>query len=134
LHDNSSDSKGLMSMASALRFYVETSLTLRRANGKKIRNKNWRNSLVIHTSAIKRHRQSLKKRAQNIETKSKLRTLIKRARQAIEAKNQDSAATQMRLVNKALGTAVSKGIIKSNTASRWLSRLSRSASQLSKAG
>lgn len=90
--------------------------------------------MVIHTSAIKRHRQSLKKRARNIETKSKLRTLIKRAHQAIEAKNQESAASQIRAVNKALGSAVSKGIIKSNTASRWLSRLSSSASRLSKAG
>jgi small subunit ribosomal protein S20 len=87
--------------------------------------------LVIHTSAIKRHRQSLKKRARNIETKSKLRTLIKRARQAIEAKNQETAANQIRTVDKELSKAVSKGIIKSNTASRWLSRLSRSAARIS---
>jgi small subunit ribosomal protein S20 len=90
--------------------------------------------LITHTSAIKRHRQSLKKRARNIETKSKLRTLIKRARQAIDAKNQESAASQIRVVDKELGKAVSKGIIKSNTASRWLSRLARSASQISTAG
>ncbi|TMA57988.1 MAG: 30S ribosomal protein S20 [Deltaproteobacteria bacterium] len=61
--------------------------------------------MAIHPSAIKRHRQSLNKRARNIETKS----------------------TQLRAVNRALGKAVSKGIIKGNTASRWLSRLSRSA-------
>lgn len=90
--------------------------------------------LVTHPSAIKRHRQSLKKRARNVETKSKLRTLIKRARQAIATKNQESAASQIRAVNKALGKAVSKGIIKSNTASRWLSRLSRSAARSSTAG
>lgn len=89
---------------------------------------------MIHPSAIKRHRQSLKKRARNIETKSKLRSLIKRARQAIETKNQETAKTQLQAVNKALGKAVSKGVIKSNTASRWLSRLSRSASRLSVAG
>ena len=83
--------------------------------------------MAIHPSAIKRHRQSLKKRARNIETKSKLRTLIKKARQAIEANNRDDSQTQIRAVNKALGKAVSKGIIKRNTASRWLSRLSRSA-------
>jgi len=89
--------------------------------------------LVIHTSAVKRHRQSLKKRSRNIEAKSKLRTLIKRAHQAIADKNPETAASQIRAVNKALGTAVSKGIIKSNTASRWLSRISRSASRLAKA-
>lgn len=89
--------------------------------------------MITHYSAIKRHQQSLKKRARNIETKSKLRTLIKRARQAIEAKNQENAASQVRAVNKELGKAVSKGIIKSNTASRWLSRLARSASHLTAA-
>jgi len=90
--------------------------------------------LIKHPSAEKRHRQSLKKRARNIETKSKLRTLIKRARQAIETKNQDSALSQIRAVDRALGKAVRKGIIKGNTASRWLSRLSRSASRVSAAG
>lgn len=83
--------------------------------------------MAIHPSAIKRHQQSLKKKARNIETKSKLRTLIKKARQAIEANNRDDTQKQIRVVNQALGKAVSKGIIKKNTASRWLSRLSRSA-------
>ena len=90
--------------------------------------------MITHYSAIKRHQQSLKKRARNIETKSKLRTLIKRARQAIEAKNQENAASQIRLVNRELGKAVSKGIIKNNTASRWLSRLARAASHITTAG
>jgi small subunit ribosomal protein S20 len=87
--------------------------------------------LITHQSAIKRHRQSLKRRARNTETKSKLRTLIKRARQAIESKNQENATSQIQVVNKELGKAVRKGIIKKNTASRWLSRLSRSASRAS---
>jgi small subunit ribosomal protein S20 len=86
--------------------------------------------LITHQSAIKRHRQSLKRRARNTETKSKLRTLIKRARQAIDSRNQESAKSQIQAVNKALGKAVTKGIIKSNTASRWLSRLSRSADRI----
>jgi ribosomal protein S20 len=55
--------------------------------------------------------------------------LIKKARQAIDSKNRDSASLQIRAVDKALGKAVRKGIIKSNTASRWLSRLSRSAAR-----
>jgi small subunit ribosomal protein S20 len=86
--------------------------------------------LAVHPSVIKRHRQSLKRRARNLETKSKIRTLIKRTRQAIEAQNRETAAVQLREVNKALGKAVSRGIIKSNTASRWLSRLCRSASRI----
>ena len=42
-----------------------------------------------------------------------------------------SFADQIQAVNQALGKAVSRGIIKKNTASRWLSRLSRSASRIS---
>jgi small subunit ribosomal protein S20 len=83
--------------------------------------------LAVHPSVIKRHQQSLKRQARNIESKSRLRTLIKKARQAIESQNSDAVAAQIRAVNRALGKAVSKGIIKRNTASRWLSRLSRAA-------
>jgi len=90
--------------------------------------------LAVHPSVIKRHRQSLKRRARNVEIKSKLRTLLKKARQAVEAKDSGIAQTQIREVNKALSKAVSKGIIKYNTASRWLSRLSRGAAKTGAAG
>lgn len=86
--------------------------------------------MAVHPSVIKRHQQSLKRRARNIDMKSKLRTLIKKARQAIESKNVEAVSIQLRAVNKALGKAVSKGIIKKNTASRWLSRLSRAETHI----
>lgn len=83
--------------------------------------------MADHPSVEKRYRQSVKRRTRNIEIKSRLRTLMKKARQAIEANNQEVTNSQIQGVNKALGKAVSKGIVKKNTASRWLSRLSRSA-------
>jgi small subunit ribosomal protein S20 len=82
-----------------------------------------------HPSVVKRHQQSLKRRQRNVETKSRLRTLIKKARQQIESKNPESTSAQLRAVNKALDKAVSRGVIKRNTASRWMSRLSSSASR-----
>ena len=94
---------------------------------KRSRNFFWRQSLADHPSVEKRYRQSVKRRTRNIEIKSRLRTLMKKARQAIESNNQDVASSQIQGVNKALGKAVSKGIVKKNTASRWLSRLARSA-------
>jgi small subunit ribosomal protein S20 len=57
--------------------------------------------------------------------------LIKKARHAIASKDGENTSLQIRAVNKALGKAVSKGIIKNNTASRWLSRLSRSVARMS---
>jgi small subunit ribosomal protein S20 len=84
--------------------------------------------LARHPSVIKRHRQSLKRHKRNMETKSKLRTLIKKARQLVASENQETASAQLRVVNKALDKAVSRGIIKRNTASRWISRLASAAS------
>jgi len=86
--------------------------------------------LAVHPSVIKRHRQSLKRRLRNQEIKSRLRTLIKKARRAIELKDREGVPVQLREVNRALGKAVSQGILRPNTSSRWLSRLSRSAHRL----
>jgi len=55
--------------------------------------------------------------------------LIKKARQAVSSQTSDSEAADLRAVDKALGKAVSKGIINRNTASRWLSRLARAAAR-----
>jgi small subunit ribosomal protein S20 len=73
----------------------------------------------------------LKRKARNQETRSKVRTLIKKARQAASDQTGDSAAVNIKAVDKALGKAVSKGIINRNTASRWLSRLARAAARTS---
>ena len=89
--------------------------------------------MAIHPSAIKRHRQSLKRHAKNKDVKSRIRTLIKKARQAVASKDNDQISVRLREVSRELGKAVSKGILKHNTASRWLSRLARSATRPSAA-
>lgn len=67
-------------------------------------------------------RKSDKKATYNLKIKQDLKTLIKKTRQAIEAK--DSKATEMlKQVQKSIDKAVQKGIIKKNTGSRKLSRL-----------
>lgn len=86
--------------------------------------------MAVHPSVIKRHRQSLKRRAENQEITSRIRSLIKKTRQAIEVRDREKASAQLREVNRALRKAVTKGVIKANTASRWLSRLARSAGRL----
>ncbi len=81
--------------------------------------------MAVHKSVIKRHRQSLNRRARNQETKSRIKTLIKKVRQSIEKKDHSLAMTQLRDVNRAYDKAVSKGVVKHNTASRRVSRLAR---------
>ncbi|MDP6558936.1 MAG: 30S ribosomal protein S20 [Candidatus Binatia bacterium] len=87
--------------------------------------------MAVHKSAIKRHRESLKRKVRNHDTKSRVRTLVKKVREAVASKDRDTALIQLREVNRALKKAVSKGIIQRNTASRRLSRLSRSVGLLS---
>ena len=74
-------------------------------------------------SAEKRNRQMLKRRARNRAAMSTLRTAIKRARTAVDGKAADAAA----LVKDAISTidkAVSRGVLKKQTAARYTSRLS----------
>ncbi|MFQ5849386.1 MAG: 30S ribosomal protein S20 [Candidatus Binatia bacterium] len=86
--------------------------------------------MAVHKSVIKRHRQSLKRRARNQQIKSRIKSLIKKARSAIESQDRDTALAQLREVNRALDKAGSKGVLKRNTASRRLSRLARSVARL----
>ncbi|MFQ5917887.1 MAG: 30S ribosomal protein S20 [Candidatus Binatia bacterium] len=87
--------------------------------------------MAKHPSVIKRHHQSLKRRARNQQVKSKVKTLIKKVRSAVESKDRDNALAQLREVNRALDKAVGKGVLKHNTASRRLSRLTRAVHKLS---
>ncbi|MBI4524746.1 MAG: 30S ribosomal protein S20 [Deltaproteobacteria bacterium] len=86
--------------------------------------------MAVHSSVIKRHRQSLKRRVRNQEIRSRIKTLIKKARRSIEMKDREAASAQLREVNQALSKAVKGGVLKANSASRWLSRLATSVSRL----
>ncbi len=73
-------------------------------------------------SAQKKNRQMIKHRTRNRSVMSGLRTAVKKARTAIDAKQADSAA----LIKDAISiidNAVTKGVLKRETASRYVSRL-----------
>lgn len=73
-------------------------------------------------SAEKQNRKMIKNRARNRAAVAKLRTAIKAARTAVDNKAGDAA----KLVKEAVAvvdSAVTKGILKRNTASRYVSRL-----------
>ncbi len=89
--------------------------------------------MAVHKSVIKRHRQSLKRRARNQEIKSRVKTLIKKVRQSIDKKDHATTMTQLRDINKVLDGAVNKGVLKHNTASRRMSRLARAVHLVSRA-
>jgi small subunit ribosomal protein S20 len=76
-----------------------------------------------HKQAIKRHKQSLDRKARNNHYKSSTRTHLKRARAAIESGERDAAAEAVGAATKLLDRVAGKGIIPANRASRLKSRL-----------
>jgi small subunit ribosomal protein S20 len=78
---------------------------------------------VVHKSTIRRARQSEKRRLRNRATISSVRSILRKVQDAIAAKNPDEAKATLRAATAALGKAVTKGVLKPNTASRRVSRL-----------
>jgi small subunit ribosomal protein S20 len=73
-------------------------------------------------SAEKQNRKMIKHRARNRAAVAKLRTAVKKARTAVDSQTKDAPE----LVKEAIAiidSAVTKGILKRNTASRYVSRL-----------
>jgi small subunit ribosomal protein S20 len=77
-----------------------------------------------HRSAIKRHRQSVKKAELNQTIFSSIKTAVKKVRTAVSAKDKPQAETALRSVMSLLHRAGRKGIIHKKNADRHISRLS----------
>lgn len=75
-------------------------------------------------SALKRIRQSEKRRVRNRTVRSRIRTAVKMARTALDTTGSDARAAVLEAI-RALDKAVSKGVIHKNTAARRKSALAR---------
>lgn len=87
--------------------------------------------MANHASAEKRNRQRIVKTARNRAIQSTVRTLVKRVRTALHAKDKAAAATALKAATVALDKASSKGAVHSKAASRTISRLSAQVHALS---
>ena len=85
--------------------------------------------IPVHPSAEKRHRQSLKRNERNRAIKTRVRTAVKGAIEAISGSDPQAAITELRTATKLLSQAASKGTIHRNTASRKVARLARKLHQ-----
>lgn len=81
-------------------------------------------------SALKRHRQSEKRRLRNRAVKSSLKGLTKKLHLFITGQDIEGAKATLPRVIKALNKAASKGVIHKNTASRRISRLTKKINKL----
>ena len=74
-------------------------------------------------SALKAHRQNIKRREHNRELRSKLRTGLKAIRKALDGNDIDGAKEQLTATQSLVDRMASKGMIHRNTAARYKSRL-----------
>ncbi|MGA2361403.1 MAG: 30S ribosomal protein S20 [Candidatus Aminicenantales bacterium] len=81
--------------------------------------------MAHHKSAIRQERRSIRRKAVNTRNTSALRTGVKKVREAIENKDQETARKLLPGVISTIDQAVKKGTIHKNTGSRYKSRLSR---------
>ncbi len=83
-----------------------------------------------HKSAIKRHRQSLKRAARNKAVRTRVKHVLRELRETIAQGNVAAAEEKLRLAMKTLSKAVSKGVLHRNNASRRIARLSQRVARL----
>ena len=79
-----------------------------------------------HASAVKAHRQTVKRHAHNSALRSKLRTSLKSIRQAVAAGDKDKALGMLSGTFSVVDKMAAKGIIHDNAAGRYKSRLTKS--------
>ena len=86
--------------------------------------------MANHKSAKKRMRQNVKRRAINRSNRSRLRTQMKKLREAIEAKDGKLSKEQLEPTISLIDKMVNKRILHRNTAARYKSRLTRHVNAL----
>ena len=81
-------------------------------------------------SQIKRNKQNEKARQRNAAVKSRLKTAVRKFREAAEAGDKDTAVAAGRDAMKALDKAASKGVIHGNQAANRKSSIAKKAASL----
>jgi len=83
-------------------------------------------------SALKANRQNIKRREHNRTMRSKLRTALKSIRASLDAKDVTAAKAALNQTVSLVDKMATKGMIHSNTAGRYKSRLAKKATASAK--
>jgi len=87
--------------------------------------------LANHKSALKRHRQSLKRRARNRISKTRIKNTVKAVRLAIEENDAAKAQEALKAATSVLDKAARKKVIHDRQAQRRVARLQAAINKLS---
>ena len=86
--------------------------------------------MANHKSAMKRHRQSLKRRARNRVSKTRIKNTVKAVRLAIEEKDSAKAQELLKEASSVLDKAARKNVIHSRQAQRRIARLQTAVNKI----
>ncbi|MCM0754466.1 30S ribosomal protein S20 [Desulfovibrio aminophilus] len=86
--------------------------------------------MANHESALKRHRQSLKRRDRNRAVKTRIKNVVKKVHEALESKDKEQAQTALNLASSTLDKAASKKVIHARNAARRIARLQQALNKL----
>jgi small subunit ribosomal protein S20 len=89
--------------------------------------------MAHHRSAKKRIRQTIRRTEVNRGRRSRVRTFIKRVEQAVAGGDAEEARQALQRAEPEIRRAVTKRVLKLNTASRRISRLSKKVNSLAAA-
>ena len=86
--------------------------------------------MANHPSAVKRYKQSQKRRLINTTHSNRLKTQMKKLKTAVAAKKTADAKALLPATFSLIDKSVQKGVIKKNTAARYKSRLTKSVNTI----
>ncbi|WP_027187467.1 30S ribosomal protein S20 [Desulfovibrio cuneatus] len=89
--------------------------------------------MANHKSAIKRHKQSLKKADRNRAVRTRVKNVVKEMRTAILENNPENIEVALKKATIAIDKSASKGVLHWKTAARKISRLAKAANAAAKA-
>lgn len=85
--------------------------------------------MASHKSALKKHHQDLKRRDRNRRHRSRLRTVVKKTRQAAETGDASTAEAALPKTLALVDRSAKHGVIHTRKADRLKSRLSRAVNR-----
>lgn len=80
--------------------------------------------MANHKSSEKRNRQTITRTARNVARTSRIKSFLRKVEDAIATGNKNVASDALKAAQPELMKGVSKGVLKKETASRKMSRLS----------
>ena len=86
--------------------------------------------MANHKSALKRARQNTVRQLRNRQTKTRIKSSMKKVMAAVEEKSAETASSALKAAQSVIAKASKRGVIHKNAAARKISHLTRQVNQI----